>query len=603
MSKVRVTCSSASVEKLVKELYDFGMIHVKKSKQLGEGKPLTSFNDVSSALISLRAIEREYAIKTKIEGKELPLNELSKRLESLELSFLDDSKKRIQELESNISSFKERLKELDLFKEIDFNLPESELVEYACFDFKKDFTLKNASVYKFGSYALIAFPKKDRDKVFSSLKGVALRFVNIPRIEKTFSQDYSDVQKQLDYASRELKDLKTELSGFLEKNSSEIVFLRKSFELLARKSELPLKFGFTESLCSVEGWVLEKDYSHLKHSVEKEFSNKVLVEKIDSNDLPPSEYNNPTLARPFESFMSFLSVPRFDELDPSIFVALTFPLFFGMILGDIGYGLILVLMGLAIRWKAKDKFVSDAGGILTYSGVFTIIFGFFYFEFFGFEEVFGFHIEPFIHRADPHGVQELLALSVLFGFLHLALGFILAIWNNYKHHHYKHALAKGGWLLLSISMVFLISQSIDIVFFESIKHYAEVFGPELALYGTLIGLGVLLYTEGVIGLFEIPGYFSNLLSYMRIAALGLAGVIIAGLVNQLKPDLALVASLDPLAIVMFVLTLIFFLIGHVVSLSLGIFESGIQSLRLHAVEFFSKFYKGGAESFSPLKRK
>lgn len=610
MAKARVTVASSKVDELVRELFAFGMIQVKKSKQLADGRPLSTFQAISSALIRLRGAEKEFSLKS-VWLKALPtgeenLSELLSDYAALNLDSLEEWRKKITELESSSSAVRDKIAELDAFKEVNFALPKTDLIEIYCIqlaDARKPLQIKNASTHIFGDKALVALDKRFRDKALAELKKYALRFIPVPSVESSFADAHAKAVSELESINAEKKELSSKILDFVAKNHEKIVFLKKAFALQARKSELPLLFGSSESLCVVEGWVFDSDFDRLKTHVENSFNHRVLIEKLHTSDVAPSDYENPTLAKPFESFMSFLSVPRVDEIDPTIIVALTFPLFFGMILGDIGYGLILMLLGLLIRVKAKDRFVSNAGGMMLYSGIFTVIFGFIFGEFFGFEEIFGLKLEPFIHRVDPLGVQALLALSVLFGFIHLALGFILAIANNVSHKHYKHALAKAGWLVLSISLVFLVSLSINLVFFSFIKQIALVFGPQAALYGTLLGLGVLVYTEGIIALFEIPGYISNLLSYMRIAALGITGVILAGLVNQLKPDLSLVASLNPVAIVMFVLTLAFFVVGHAISLGLGIFESGIQALRLHAVEFFSKFYKGGAELFTPLKRK
>ncbi|MFH1779782.1 MAG: V-type ATPase 116kDa subunit family protein [Candidatus Micrarchaeota archaeon] len=606
MAKVRITCPSSDLEFIVKQLYGYGMIEIRKSKQLSDGKPLASFSSVSSVLIELRAIEKEYGLKETVEGSEnVSLTKLFKELDSLGFDFFHEQKNKLVSLRSKKGYLKDKLDELSEFKSIDFVIPLSNWIEVVCVRLnpRRKLSLRNASIHFFENKALVAFDKREKEKIFVQLHKVVLGFIDLPKVETTFAKEFVKTREELNGIEQEIAETSEKISSFVSKNKEELVFLRKSFEFKSSEGELPLNFGVSQSLCAVEGWVLDSDYYSLQKHFEDSFQGKVLVEKLHSKDVAPSEFNNPTLAKPFEAFMSFLSVPKFNELDPTILVALTFPLFFGMILGDIGYGLILLLLGVFLRVKASNLFLRNAGGMILYSGIFTVIFGFVFGEFFGFEDIFGVHLLPLIHRVNSHGVQELLALTVLVGFIHLALGYTLGIVNNVLHKHYKHALAKFGWLLIELSLVSLVALNIDIVFFEALKPFALFIGNDFALYGTILGVALLAYTEGVIAIMEIPGLFSNLLSYMRIAALGLAGVIIAGLVNQLKPDVNALLSFEPVAVIMFILMLVFFVVGHFVSLLLGVFESGIQALRLHAVEFFSKFYQGGATLFSPLKRK
>jgi V/A-type H+-transporting ATPase subunit I len=155
------------------------------------------------------------------------------------------------------------------------------------------------------------------------------------------------------------------------------------------------------------------------------------------------------------------------------------------------------------------------------------------------------------------------------------LGNFLGMIEGIMHKEWKHAIAKACWVLLEIGLIGLVVDT--------------TIGGALAVI-SIIGIVV---TEGAIGLIEIPGLIANIMSYARLAAVGLSGVILALLINMMRPD----PSQGWFMIVMFIL----FAVAHFVAIGLAAFESIIQGGRLHAVEFFSKFFKGGGIPFSPFR--
>jgi V/A-type H+-transporting ATPase subunit I len=272
-----------------------------------------------------------------------------------------------------------------------------------------------------------------------------------------------------------------------------------------------------------------------------------------------------------------------------------------MILGDIGYGLVLLLLGAFLAMKFKKGFLSSVGGMMVLSAISTIIFGFVFAEFFGLEQIFGMHLTPLLSRVHEQGINQLIALSVLVGFLHITLGLVLGVWQGIREKHYSHSYAKAAWLLIEFGFVSFIVNNMSVVFTDFLHPLKIIFPSPVDLGLFVAGAAILVKTEGVIQLFEIPSLFANILSYLRLMALGLSGVALAGIINLIPVDFASLSSLNPMAWAGLLLAVIALVLGHAMVLGLGLMEAGIQSLRLHYVEFYSKFYKGGGTAFVPLR--
>jgi|GEM_PF-66722 len=347
-------------------------------------------------------------------------------------------------------------------------------------------------------------------------------------------------------------------------------------------------------------------------------TNKASNKKGEGTEEPPIILDNPKPVKPFEAIINLLSPPQYTEIDPTLFIFVTFPLFFGIMIGDAGYGLVLVIIGIIMR-KTKFGYLAP---VLTVAGIYTTIIGIFMFG-----EAFGM---PFYNTAEELGHEELnwsmllgvdiprsitingneynvfgifnkmlnvqstLALSIIIGIIHIDIGLVLGFINERKHHGTLKAFCgKIGWIVFEVGFLLGLATMFNI----SILGENTCMG---SLAFILLSIGMIGYGEGGTAIIEIPGLISNILSYTRLVAVGLSKAGMAIAFNKIAFEMNILPGLengDYGAVGVGILILI---VGHTMIVLLGIIASGLHSLRLQYVEFFGKFYKGGGKNFNPF---
>jgi V/A-type H+-transporting ATPase subunit I len=299
----------------------------------------------------------------------------------------------------------------------------------------------------------------------------------------------------------------------------------------------------------------------------------------------PISYDNPRWVRPFEFLMKLASPPQYDEIDPSPLLAIFFPIFFGIIVGDIGYGILILVVGLFIRFRFEAKtWLRQISGILIISSFPAIFFGFIFGEFFGnFGEMMGW-IEPVtlfgVTWNRIEAMVPLLILSIAIGVFHVVLGLVLGFINSMTRKNHRHACEKCGMIGVIFCLLLLVGIIVEVI-------------PGALLIPVIVFLGLtvvlVIYGGGTGGAVEIMGTVGNILSYARLMAIGMASVILAMVANELG------GSMEVLAVGILIAVLL-----HTLNLMLGMFSPSIHSIRLHVVEFHSKFYHGGGLPYHPF---
>lgn len=348
--------------------------------------------------------------------------------------------------------------------------------------------------------------------------------------------------------------------------------------------------GETDHTFVIIGWAAEKDIPILREALARSVGQLVLLETLPLTPLEeadaPVALMNPAPVRPFQSLVRLLSTPRYRGMDPTWLMAIFLPIFFGMILGDVGYGAILLIVCLVLLRRMHNAgALRDLILVLAIGSVWSIAFGFLYGEAFGSlgEEALGMHA-IWINRSDPQQVSGLLLFPIVAGAAHITIGLLLGVWNALREHSRNHLLERGGMLIGLIGLFLIIAIVMKWLPEGFVTPAVAILIVGIALLGASLGwIGVLL------GPIEFIGLIGNILSYLRIAAIGLASVYLALVANELAGRLGNVI----VAIIVAVLI-------HALNIALGAFSPTIHSLRLHYVEFFRKFYEGGGESFKPF---
>ena len=349
---------------------------------------------------------------------------------------------------------------------------------------------------------------------------------------------------------------------------------------------------------------------------------------------PPVALENNVVSRPFELMVGLVGQPKYGSIDPTVFLMFTFPLIYGLILGDFGYGLIILALAFWLGSKpfAADPVAKHGVTILKWMGIWCIIWGILFAEGFGFvwdstgqmgsssplaglytwtNEQIHFpealaetlnltHMHIPFHRATS-SLGDYVLLSVYLGIAHLMFGFVLGFINVARAHGILAAFfEKGSW------MVILVSGTLHIYLFLTDPD-VDVFSATPFALTTVIGVGMLIIGlakfEGfgaagglIMGPIETFGLLANTLSYLRVMAVGVAGVKIAEVSISMGWDLMI--SGDGIASV--ILGFVLFIFIQAFALALGLLSPSIHAARLHFVEWMGKFYDGSGRVFTPL---
>jgi V/A-type H+-transporting ATPase subunit I len=393
----------------------------------------------------------------------------------------------------------------------------------------------------------------------------------------------------------EIKEVQKELNNLAVQWVDKLVSLRAVLRDEVDTHSVFPKFGETDLTFVLSGWVPQNQVSIVRSTLQAELGQKILIEPLELTPelkkRAPVVLQNPSVARPFESLVALLALPRYGHIDPTRLMAFFLPIFFGMILGDIGYGGILLLICLALlsRYRGKKlaspNMMRDLLLVMTISSSWAIVFGILYGEFFGtMGESLGLHA-IWIDRASSEDVTSLLLVSLGVGFVHITLGLILGIWEAIQDHSRSHLFERSGMLLGMLSLLVVVGTSLNMLP-QGLSIPASI--------GIIIGILLLGYPLGKLGPFigaiEFIGLIGNILSYIRIAAIGLASVYLAKVANDVA---GMTGNWIGSSIVL--------LLVHGLNLVLGAFSPTIHSLRLHYVEFFRKFYEGGGKPYQPFR--
>jgi len=435
---------------------------------------------------------------------------------------------------------------------------------------------------------LITVEKEISDQVKKSLSDEQLPELTFPSKFSglTFREKLVWVQNRLEEIAAEIRKIQSETERLSAQWIS--IYLRVREWVQDRLSVITTTASaFETRMCFfINGWMSSGDTGRLRQKLDETFGSRVVLEEKEMTeedlDRVPIALMNPPYFKAFEIFTRILPLPAYTSYDPTPFIGIFFPLFFGLILGDAGYGLVLGIGAVFLLQRYRQRpAVIDIARILGVSSLYTIFFGVLFGEFFGDlpQRLFG--LEPLcIERRTA--IIPMLCFAVAIGVAHVLLGLLLGALNSLKKHEKKEAFYR------------LISMLVILCTLAVAGSLSGLFPSVLTrpvLLAILFLTPLLFFAGGLLAPLELLKNIGNIISYVRIMAIGLTSVLLAFVANELG------GLTGDVVIGVVVAGLL-----HLLNIILGVFSPTIHTLRLHYVEFFSKFIEHGGRRFEPYKK-
>jgi len=491
---------------------------------------------------------------------------------------------------------------------------------------------------------LVVFPTISSDEFANIIQTYNVKIEAVPNLNGKPNEIITNQKSNLQTKNQRLKQINDELNKISEKHYANLVEVEEQLQIENKKLEVISNLGVTKDAFAMEGWIPKSKLGQVKSTLEK-FTDGTIIYELETKEeeKAPTLMNNPRRFRLFEAFIRFYSLPQSNEFDPTMVFALIFPIFYGLMIGDTGYCLVILLVCLwVIRRVEKGKRNLNIMPIQLRSFamlilkkrqmvklskamipgcVVGIVLGVI------FDLHFGFHLNGYVFDLlasvgvtglpepgeilnrpsqaflDPiHNAGKLLLYAGYIGIGFVSFGLILGVIACIREGEKKEALVKIGWLAVGWGIVLL---GLALISGDAINptwdRLIEV-NPIAYMYYVLIFGGIALMVScdkskgamKVMALMEVATIISHILSYTRLIGILLASVILAHTI-----DYIFLKSLNigfPLAI----LGIMILFIGHLFNIIIGVFEPGIQGARLVYVEYFSKFYRGNGKAFKPF---
>jgi len=645
MSKVLIAAPKDVMEQVITELHRLRLFHVEDFVENDQeefagyriGNPLEGAGEISKELLRLRSVTGAFSLRADDldPGKRVLKSELEKQIEQ-ELPRIENEVEallsRRMALENHAKEIEQKIEALTPFSEMRADLSllhgYKTLTVFAGTIGKKiDLGIPSEEYYsesKKGNFLVAVVPTGYRQEVERKLLDAQFQPVPVPDEPGPAKERISVYTVQLEDDRKDLEEIATQIDTLKSSHSEFLVACDELLSIEAEKAEVPLRFATTDHAFIAEGWVPTDVLISLIDGVTKVSGGRAYVTSLateEGKDIAPMEYDNVSFAKPSQLLIDTYSRPKYNELDPTLIVSFVFPIFFGIILGDVGYGAILLAMSLGLRKIIKGEEGRMLLGVLRNASISSIIFGFLYSEFLGFPIPGLPPLLPSRHLnigGGEHGhgpaLPELMIMTVWIGVVYITLGRMLGIINHARQDHGSHRtkamLANLGWIMVMWGILFMIWSYFAMPLMPDFTSYPPIVaGLSLpALAGALmIVLGIVFIArESALEMVELPTILSHVLSFARLVGVGLSSVAIAMVVNYIAIGLIIEPQLENFKIISIILILVgvfVFLLGHLFNAILGLLGGGLQSLRLQYVEFFTKFYKGGGKKYNPFGMK
>ncbi|HUB92715.1 MAG TPA: V-type ATPase 116kDa subunit family protein [Candidatus Saccharimonadales bacterium] len=398
------------------------------------------------------------------------------------------------------------------------------------------------------------------------------------------SPRYAESGARIGRYEKEIGKRKKRLDRMSEAHYSKLAGLHEMLSIEIGKENAYRFIKRTESTSIVEGWIPAKRKRELFWKLMGATDGACLMETVRTKELPPTYIRGAGIMKSFDYLVNMYSTPRSDEINPAWFLILSFPIAYGLMVSDVGYGIVsLVLAMIVARRTSPRKLFHNLANIWMLSSVFTILFGIFNNQYFGVP--LDQYIFPFFHGFDwSHNILTVVSVSIVVGIFQISVGLLLGMVNSYNRRDVRSALFRFFMLLA------LISGTLTVVGLFGLLGGVATYDSAVVLAAAVLCMVVARpHSAGrLIDLVTYP------LSYIRIMGFGIVSIVLASLIDSaFTPDLSSGVAIFALYVVIYVLL-------HLLNMALSTFEAGFQSFRLSFIEFFDEFYTGRGTRYKPF---
>lgn len=445
-------------------------------------------------------------------------------------------------------------------------------------------------------YVFVAYLNKREDEAMNLLKGYGFSKVVFKDLSGTFAENIAKAEQNLQYIEKQRAEVKKRIASFAGEIEN-LEVLHDHYEIQRDRTKVLERLIKTDKTFMLEGWLPAEESEKVRQQILKKYDCLLEIGKPEKDEQHPILLKNHPLVEPFEIITELYSLPNSNEVDPNPVMAPFFFLFFGLMIGDAAYGLIMTLAtGVVIKMFKPEGMAGKLLKMIFLGGISTFFWGALFGSWLG-DLVFvvtggAYNIPPIWFNPLENPLQ-LLFFSFILGALHIFVGMGVKGYMLIKDGKPLDALFDiVSWYLLIPGLAAMAAGGV-----------VGTIGKYTALAGALM----LLLTQGrnekniikrlmggLSSLYGITGYFSDILSYSRLLALGLATGVIASVINTM-------GTLFGINILGIIILLIVLVIGTVFNIAINALGAYVHASRLQYVEFFGKFYEGGGKPFEPFK--